>query len=56
LVRGAWRVLVGKSEGRRQLGRPMSRWENHVKRDFEKWEGVWAVSIWLRIRTVGGLL
>jgi hypothetical protein len=26
--RGVYRVLVGKSEGKRPLGRPRSRWEN----------------------------
>jgi len=29
--RGACRVLVGKPEGRRLLGRPRHRWENNVK-------------------------
>jgi hypothetical protein len=27
--RGAYRVLVGKSEGKRPLGRPRRRWENN---------------------------
>jgi hypothetical protein len=29
--RGAYRILVGRPEGRRQLGRPMRRWENNIK-------------------------
>jgi len=29
-----YRVLVGKPEGRRPLGRPRSRWEDNVKLDF----------------------
>jgi hypothetical protein len=29
--RGAYRALVGKPEGRRQLGRPRRRWENNIK-------------------------
>jgi hypothetical protein len=29
--RGAYRVLVGKSEGRRPLGRPTHRWEDNIK-------------------------
>jgi hypothetical protein len=30
----AYRVLVGKPEGKRQLGRPRRRWENNVKMDL----------------------
>jgi len=29
--RGSYRVLVGKPEGKRQLGRPRFRWENNTK-------------------------
>jgi hypothetical protein len=29
--RGAYRVLVGKPEGRRQLGRPRTKWEDNIK-------------------------
>ena len=29
--RGVHRVLVGKPEGKRQMGRPRCRWENNVK-------------------------
>ena len=32
--RGAHRVLVSKSEGRRPLGRPRSRWEDKIKTDL----------------------
>jgi hypothetical protein len=28
---GVYRVLVGKHEGKRQLGRPRSRWEGNIK-------------------------
>jgi hypothetical protein len=28
--RGAYRALVGKSEGRRPLGRPRRRWEDNI--------------------------
>jgi hypothetical protein len=31
LRRGAYRVLVGKREGKRPLGRPRSRWEDILK-------------------------
>jgi hypothetical protein len=36
--RGTYRVLVGKPEGRRPLGRPRRRWEDNIKMDF-KWDG-----------------
>jgi hypothetical protein len=29
--KGAYRVLVGKPEGRRPLGRPRHRWEDNIK-------------------------
>jgi hypothetical protein len=31
--RGAYRALVGKTEGRRPLERPRRRWENNIKMD-----------------------
>jgi hypothetical protein len=34
--RGAYRILVGKPEGRRPLGRPRRRWENNTKMDFQE--------------------
>jgi hypothetical protein len=32
--RGVHRVLVGKPEGKRPLGRPRHRWEDNIKMDF----------------------
>jgi hypothetical protein len=32
--RGAYRNLMGKPEGRRQLERPMRRWEDQFKLDL----------------------
>jgi hypothetical protein len=32
--RGVHRVLVGKPEGKRPLGRPRRRWEDNIKMDF----------------------
>jgi len=29
--RGAYRVLMGKPEGKRSLGRPRHRWEYNIK-------------------------
>ena len=34
--RGVYRVLVGKLDGNRPLGRKRSRWENNVKMDLQK--------------------
>ena len=33
--RGVYRVLVGKFEGKRPLGRPMRRCENNIKIDLQ---------------------
>ena len=30
------RVLVGKSEGKRPLGRPRRRWEDNIKMDLQE--------------------
>jgi hypothetical protein len=35
--RSVYRILVGKPEGQRPLGRPRSRWEDNIKIDFRKW-------------------
>jgi len=32
--RGVYRVLVGKPEGKRPLGRPKRRWEDNIKMDL----------------------
>jgi len=34
--RGIHRVLVGKHEGKRPLGRPRCRWEDNIKMNFEE--------------------
>jgi hypothetical protein len=34
--RGAHRVLVGKPEGKRPLGRPRRRWEDNIKMDVQE--------------------
>jgi hypothetical protein len=55
--RNPYRILVGKPEGKRPLGRPRRRWVNNIKIDLrEIGRGVWTGSIWLRIGTIGGLL
>jgi hypothetical protein len=34
--RGAYRVLVGRREGRRPLGRPRLKWEDNIKMDLQE--------------------
>jgi hypothetical protein len=51
---GVYRGLVGKSEGKRPLGRPRRRWEDNIKMDLHV--GVWTGSFWVRIGTGGGHL
>jgi hypothetical protein len=55
--RGAYRILLGRPEGRRPLGRPRRRWENDIKMVLQEvgW-GAWTGLGWLRIGTGGGLL
>ena len=32
--RGAWKLLVGKPEGKHPVGRPRMRWENNINHDL----------------------
>jgi len=32
---GAYGVLMGKPEGKRQLGRPTRKWEGNIRMDLE---------------------
>jgi hypothetical protein len=34
--RGAYRVWVGRREGRRPLGKPRRRWENYIKMNIQE--------------------
>jgi hypothetical protein len=34
--RGPYRVLAGKDEGKRQLGRLRIRWEDNIKMDIQE--------------------
>jgi hypothetical protein len=57
--RNAYRILVGKPEGRRPLGSTSRRWADSIKMDLREigWDGVvWTGLIWLRIGTIGELL
>jgi hypothetical protein len=40
--RGTYRILVGRPEGRRPLGRPRRRWEENIKMDLQEvgWRGM----------------
>jgi hypothetical protein len=54
--RNACRILVGKPERKRALGRPRRRWVDNIKMDLREigWDSMdW---IWLRKGTSGGLL
>jgi hypothetical protein len=33
--RGAYRILVGRHDGRRPVGRPRRRWEDNIKMDLQ---------------------
>jgi len=55
--RGAYRVLVGKAEGRRPLGRPRRRWEDNIQMYLQEVDvSVWTGLICLWIGTGGGHL
>jgi hypothetical protein len=55
--RTAYRILVGKPDGKRPLVRPRRRWVDNIKIDLRETEWVvWTGSIWLRIGTSGGFL
>jgi hypothetical protein len=56
-TKNAYRILVGKPEGKRSLGRPRRRWVDNIKRILERQDGLeWTGSNWLRIGTSGRLL
>jgi hypothetical protein len=40
--RNAYRILVGKPDGKRPLGRPRHRWVNNIKMDLREigWDGM----------------
>jgi hypothetical protein len=37
--RGVYRVLVGKPEGKRPVGRPRRRWEDNIRMDLQELGG-----------------
>jgi hypothetical protein len=55
--RKVYKVLVGKPEGKRPLGRPRRRREDGVRMDLREFAwGVWTGFDWLRTGTGGRLL
>jgi hypothetical protein len=49
--RNAYRLLIGKPEGNRPLGRPRRKWVDDLKLILERY--VWTGLVWLRIGTRG---
>ena len=45
--RGVHRVLVGKPEGKRPMGRPRRRWEDNIKMDLQEIGG--ACGDWMEL-------
>ena len=35
-MKGAYRIVVGKPDGKRPLGRPRRRWEDNIKMDLQE--------------------
>jgi hypothetical protein len=56
--RKAYRLLVGKPEGKRPLGRPRRMWVDNIRMDLVEvgWGVMWTGLFWLRIGTGGELL
>jgi hypothetical protein len=55
--RNTCRLLVGKPEGKRLLGRPKCRWMDKLGWILERWDGeMWTGLVWLRTGTSGELL
>ena len=55
--RVVFRVLVGKPEGKRTLGRLKRRWEDNIKMDLHEVDvGARTASMCFSIRTAGGHL
>jgi hypothetical protein len=39
--RNAYRILVGKPEGKKPLGKPRRRWVDNIKKDLKRNTMVW---------------
>jgi hypothetical protein len=49
-TRNAHRILVGKAEGKRSLGRPKRRWSDNIKIDLREMD--WDVMDWIDLAHV----
>jgi hypothetical protein len=54
--RNAYRLLLGKPEGKIPLGRPRRRWVDNIRMDLGEVGVMWTGLVWLRIGTGGELL
>jgi hypothetical protein len=45
--RNAYRILIGRSEGKRPLGRPRPKWVNNIKLDFG--DVGWGGNEWINV-------
>jgi hypothetical protein len=52
--RNAYRILVGKSEGKRPLGRPRRRWVDNIKIDLR--EIGWYGMVWIDLALVNTVI
>jgi hypothetical protein len=56
-MRNAYKILVGKPEGKTPLRRLRRKWEDNIRIDVrELWREVWTRFIWHKVGTSGGLL
>jgi hypothetical protein len=54
--RNVYKVLAGKPEGKRPLGRYKRRWEDGIRMDLGEIGREWSGFRWLRIGAGGGML
>jgi hypothetical protein len=56
-MRNTYKILDGKPEAKRRLGRRTYRWEDNIRIDLREivWK-LWTGFIWLRIGSRDGLL
>jgi hypothetical protein len=51
-MRNGCKILIGKPEGKRPLGRSRRRWEDKSRMDLRELDGkLWTKFVWLRIGT-----
>jgi len=46
-LRNAYNILVGRPEAQKQLGKPMRRWDDNIRRDLR--ERGWEVVDWIHL-------